>query len=84
MNPGWWLFGLVGWWGAAELTVFESVGVAIYGDDLGVLDEAIDHGGDEGVVAEDFSPEAKGLLNVTMTLARSLRAEMNWKNWSML
>jgi hypothetical protein len=34
------------------------------------MDEAVDHGGGDGVVAEDLAP-ANGLLDVTMRLARS-------------
>src|SRR5689334_4398501 len=30
---------------AAEVSVFEPVGVAFEGDDVGVVDEAVDHGG---------------------------------------
>jgi hypothetical protein len=43
-----------------------SVGV----EDLGVVDEAVDHCGDDDV-AEDFTSAAEGLLEVTMRLARS-------------
>jgi hypothetical protein len=44
------------------------------------VDEAVDHGGSDDVVAEDFTPAAEGLLEVTMRLARSWCAEINWKN----
>jgi hypothetical protein len=48
---------------AAEVAVFESVAVAFEGDDFGVVDESVDHGGggDDGddVVAEDFAPPAE-------------------------
>jgi hypothetical protein len=47
---------------AAEVSVFESVGVAFEGDDFGVVDEAVDHGGGDDVVAEDFAPAAEGLV----------------------
>ena len=44
------LFGLGGWWSAAEVAVLELVAVAFDGDDLGVVDEAFDHGaGDCGL-----------------------------------
>ena len=48
--------------GAAEVAVFESVAVALQGDDLGVVDEAVDHGGGDDVVAEDLAPAAEGLV----------------------
>jgi hypothetical protein len=53
------------------VAVFESVGVSFEGDDFGVVDEAVDHGGGHYWVAEDFSQRPKGLLEVTMTEARS-------------
>ena len=40
--------------GAAEVSVFEWVGVAAEGDDFGVVDEPVDHGGGDDFVAEDF------------------------------
>jgi site-specific DNA recombinase len=43
---------------------------SLHEDDVGVVDEAVDHGGGDGVVAEDVAP-GKGLLLVTMTLAVS-------------
>jgi hypothetical protein len=55
--------------GAAEASVVESATVAFEGDDFGVVDEAIDHGGGNDIVAEDFTPA--GLLLVTMSDARS-------------
>ncbi len=64
---------------AAEVAVLEPVGIAFEGDHLGVVDEAVDHGGGDHVVAEDLSP-AKGLLLVTIRLARSYLAETSWKN----
>jgi hypothetical protein len=44
--------GSVGWW-ACEVAVFEAVAVAFEGEDFGVVDEAVDHGGGDDVVAED-------------------------------
>ena len=44
---------------AAEVSVFESVAVAFEGDDFGVVDEPVDHGGGDHVVAEHFAPPAK-------------------------
>ena len=49
-------------WDAAEVAVFEPVGVAFEGDDFGVVDEPVDHGGGDDVVAEDFAPAAEGLV----------------------
>ena len=43
---------------AAEISVFEPVGVTFEGDDFGVVDEPVDHGGDD-VVCEDFAPAAE-------------------------
>ena len=47
---------------ATEVTVFESVGVAFEGDDFGVVDEPVDHGGGHDVVAEDLAPPAEWLV----------------------
>ena len=65
------LFSLVRWWrgDAAEVSVFEPVAVSFQGDDVGVVDEAVDHGGGDRVVAEDLAPT--GLLDVTIRDARS-------------
>src|SRR5512133_2006745 len=40
----------------------ESVGVASEGDDFGVVDEAVDHGFGDDLVAEDFAPAAEWLV----------------------
>ena len=50
------------WWDAAEVSVFEAVAIALEGDDFGVVDEAVDHGGGDHVVAEDLAPAAEGLV----------------------
>jgi hypothetical protein len=34
------------------------VAVALEGDDFGVVDEPVDHGGSDDIVAEDLSPPA--------------------------
>ncbi len=47
---------------AAEVSVFEPVGVAFEGDDVGVVDEAVDHGGGDDVVSEHFAPASEGLV----------------------
>ena len=65
------LFGFAGRGCPAEVAVFEPVGIALDVDDFGVVDEPVDHGGGDGVVAEDFAPAAESLLMVTMTEARS-------------
>lgn len=56
-----WSVGRGRWW-AAEVAVLEPVGVAFEGDDFGVVDEAVDHRGGDGVVAEDLTPPAEGLV----------------------
>jgi hypothetical protein len=47
---------------AAEVSVFESVGVAAQVDDFGVVDETVDHGGGDDVVAEDLTPPSEGFV----------------------
>jgi hypothetical protein len=47
---------------AAEVSVFEPVGVAFEGDDFGVVDEPVDHGGGGYVVTEGLAPPAEWLV----------------------
>jgi hypothetical protein len=47
---------------AAEVSVLASVAVALEGDDFGVVDEPVDHGGGDDVVGEDFAPAAEWLV----------------------
>jgi hypothetical protein len=47
---------------AAEVSVFEAVAVAFEGDDFGVVDEAVDHGGGDHVVTEHLAPPAERLV----------------------
>jgi hypothetical protein len=47
---------------AAKVAVFEPVAVALEGDDLSVVDEAVDHGRGDHVVAEDLTPAAEWLV----------------------
>jgi hypothetical protein len=47
---------------ATEVSVFESVAVAFEGDGFGVVNEAVDHGGGDDVVAEDLAPAAEGFV----------------------
>ncbi len=47
--------------------VLVVVAVAFEGEDLGVVDEAVDHRGGGDFVAEDLAPSAEGLLLVTIT-----------------
>jgi hypothetical protein len=54
--------GLGGCGDSAEVAVFEAVAVSLHGDDLGVVDEVVDHGGDDDVVAEGFAPAAERLV----------------------
>jgi hypothetical protein len=64
-----WFAGLRG--RGRRVAVFVSVAVAFEGDDFGVVDEPVDHGGGDDVVAEDFAPAAEDLVEVTIRLARS-------------
>ncbi|WP_305000127.1 hypothetical protein [Kribbella sp. VKM Ac-2571] len=47
------------------------MGVAFGGDDVGVVDESVDHRGGDGVVSEDLPQRPKSLLLVTIRDARS-------------
>src|SRR5579862_6065497 len=47
---------------AAEIPVPEPVGVAFEGDDVGVVDEPVDHRGGDDLVAEDLAPPAERLV----------------------
>ena len=47
---------------AAEVSVFEAVALALEGDHFGVVDESVDHGGGDDVVAEDLAPAAEGFV----------------------
>src|SRR5215211_2427016 len=47
---------------AAEFSVLQAVGVALQGDDLGVVNESVDHRGGDGVVAEDLAPAGEVLV----------------------
>src|SRR4051794_7662786 len=47
---------------AGEVAVFEAVAVAFEREDLGVVDEAVDHGGGGDFVAEDLAPGAERLV----------------------
>ena len=59
----WWSLVLGGGRGdAAEVSVFESVAVAFEGDDFGVVDQAVDHGCGDDVVAENLAPAAERLV----------------------
>ena len=45
-----------------------AVGVTVQGDDVGVVDEAVDGGDGDDVVAEGFAPERENArLDVTIT-----------------
>jgi len=41
--------------------VAESIAAAFQGEDVGVVDDAVDHGGDD-LVCEDVSPAGEGLV----------------------
>ena len=74
-----WFFG-GGRGDAAEVSVFEAVRVAAQVDDLGVMDEAVEHGGCDDVVAEDFAPASEGFVAGTIREARSFLLARSWKN----
>ena len=62
VDPCWsWFFGCA-CWDASQVAIFESVGVAFEGDDFGVVDEPVDHGGGDDVVAEHFAPASEGFV----------------------
>ena len=42
--------------------ILESVAVALEADHLGVVDQAVDHGGGHGGVAEHLAPASEGLV----------------------
>ena len=48
--------------GSGEVAVFEAVAVAFEREDLGVVDEPVDHRGGDDVVAEDLAPGREGLV----------------------
>src|ERR1700722_10011636 len=67
LTPSPWFCCCLAWFGggrgdAAEIAVFESVAVSFQSNDVGVVDEAVDHGGGDGVVAEDLAPPAERLV----------------------
>jgi hypothetical protein len=64
-------FGLAGGWAAAEVAVAEAVAVALEGEDLGVVDEPVDHRGGDDLVAEGLAQAENGLFEVTISEARS-------------
>src|ERR1700723_1824656 len=47
---------------ASEVAVLEAVAVALEGEDLGVVDESVDHRDSDGVVAEDLAPRGEWLV----------------------
>ena len=49
-----------GW--ASEVLVAQAVAVALQREDLGVVDEAVDHRRGDDVVAEDLAPGREGLV----------------------
>jgi hypothetical protein len=49
-------------WAAAEVAVAEPVAVALEAENFGVVDEPVDHGGGDDLVAEDLVPAGEGLV----------------------
>jgi hypothetical protein len=60
-----------GGWDTSEVAVAQPVGVALEGDDFGMVDEPVDHRGGYDVVAEDLAPAAEGLVAGDDQAARS-------------
>jgi hypothetical protein len=52
----------VGGWAAAEVAVTQAVAVALQAEDLGVVDEPVDHRRGDDLVAEDLAPGGEGLV----------------------
>jgi len=51
---------IVAGWDAAQVAVLEPVAVAFEADDLGMVDQPVDHRGSDDVVAEDLAPPNRG------------------------
>jgi len=45
---------------AVDAAVAEPVAGAFEGEDVGVVDDAVDHGGGDGLVSEDGAPAIRG------------------------
>jgi hypothetical protein len=45
---------------AAQVAVLQPVAVAFEADHLGVVDQAVDHGGGDNVISEDLAPAIWG------------------------
>jgi hypothetical protein len=61
-DPRWSCFLGGGCGGAAQVAVAQPVAVALEADDLGVVDQPVDHGRGDHVVAEDLAPAAEWLV----------------------
>ena len=59
--------------------VFEPPAWSVDGDDLAVVQEAVQDRGGEDFIGEDLAPLLKVLLLVMMTDPFSYRWEMSWK-----
>ena len=55
-------FAVSGGWATAEVAVFEPVGIALEGEDFGVVDEPVDHRDGDDLIAEDLAPGGEGLV----------------------
>ena len=49
------------------LGLLAAIGIAVDGDDLGVVDEAVDEGDDAGGVGEGFAPLSEGAVSPSLT-----------------
>src|SRR5215207_5177047 len=65
-----WSVGVVGGH-SPEVAVLQSIAVSFEGDDSGVVDEPVDHGGGDDEVAEHLPQRPKGLFLVTIIEART-------------
>ena len=59
--------------------VLEPAGVAAEGDDFGVVEETVEEGGGEDLVAEDASAFGEALVEVMIMEPRSYLSETSWK-----
>src|SRR4051812_20995438 len=76
-TPWCWLCGLGGCWDAAEVAVFEPVAVALERDDLGVVDQPVDHRCGDDVVTEHLAPnlDEPGMFGGRRKVGRGRRNE---------
>jgi hypothetical protein len=59
--------------------MFQAVAGTLEGDDFGVVDDAVDHGRREDLIAKDVAPAGE-MQEARISQACSLRDETSWKN----